>query len=316
MKTKKRKPRGYWTKERCFEEALKYNTKVELENNNSSVYNIILKNKWIKECCAHMTIIHKPKGYWTKERCLEESKKYKNKSELKLKNGSAYHFILKNNWSNECFSHMETQGNRIKRLIYLIIFPDNCVYIGLTYNVLKRFKDHLNNKKSSVYKHMEKTGLVPKIEILTDFLEKNEASKEEGVVEKKYRDEGYVVLNKSKTGTLGGCVVKWTKDACVVELLKYKTKAMFRKKSSGAYNSCVRNGWLDEICLNIIPGKKSNGYWNDINNVCKAVFECKSSSELLKKYRKAYDVLHLEENYELKQKIYKKLGWKFYNTKC
>ena len=56
----------YWTKEKCLEEALKYNHRVEYQKYNHSSYNSALLNKWLDEICQHMTLQQKPNGYWTK----------------------------------------------------------------------------------------------------------------------------------------------------------------------------------------------------------------------------------------------------------
>ena len=47
MKTKK--PNGYWTKERCAEEALKYETKSEFQKNSGGAYRAALKHNWLRE---------------------------------------------------------------------------------------------------------------------------------------------------------------------------------------------------------------------------------------------------------------------------
>ena len=44
--------------------------------------------------------------YWTKDRCLEESLKYKYRSEFQVKSQSAYRSAQKNGWLNEICSHM------------------------------------------------------------------------------------------------------------------------------------------------------------------------------------------------------------------
>lgn len=49
-----RKPNGYWTKQRCIEEALKYTSKSEWYKNSTSSYIISRKNKWLKELSSHM----------------------------------------------------------------------------------------------------------------------------------------------------------------------------------------------------------------------------------------------------------------------
>ena len=43
----------------------------------------------------------------------------------------------------------------------------------------------------------------------------------------------------------------WTKDRCQKEALKHKQRNEFGKKSSGAYMACLRNGWLNELCIHM-----------------------------------------------------------------
>lgn len=46
---KSSKPNGYWTKEKCIEEALKYKTKKEFRENNQSAYVCASKNNWLND---------------------------------------------------------------------------------------------------------------------------------------------------------------------------------------------------------------------------------------------------------------------------
>ena len=97
----------YWNnKERCIEDAKKYTTKTEWAKNNSSAYLSASKNGWMGECCEHMIELQKPSGYWTKELCIEDAKKYKSKGEWKKKSNSSYHSATKNGWIRECSEHM------------------------------------------------------------------------------------------------------------------------------------------------------------------------------------------------------------------
>ena len=48
------KLKNYWTKEKCAEEALKYNTKSEFEKNSPSAYVNAGKFGWRDEICSHM----------------------------------------------------------------------------------------------------------------------------------------------------------------------------------------------------------------------------------------------------------------------
>lgn len=53
MEKQKKKPNGYWTKERCQKEALKYKTRMEFKS-SSSAYDVACRNGWIKDICGHM----------------------------------------------------------------------------------------------------------------------------------------------------------------------------------------------------------------------------------------------------------------------
>lgn len=49
-----RKPKGYWTKEKCHEESLNYNSKFDFKKNVSGAYSSSIKHKWLDEICSHM----------------------------------------------------------------------------------------------------------------------------------------------------------------------------------------------------------------------------------------------------------------------
>jgi hypothetical protein len=51
------KPSGYWTKEKCHEEALKYKTRMEFKNNMMAAYHQAVKHKWLNDICSHMDVI-------------------------------------------------------------------------------------------------------------------------------------------------------------------------------------------------------------------------------------------------------------------
>jgi len=76
-----------WTKKACHEEALKYNSRKEFDDNNKGAYLASCRNKWIDEICTHM----KPKQQrqkWTikMDNILKENygKLTKNKCAKKL----------------------------------------------------------------------------------------------------------------------------------------------------------------------------------------------------------------------------------------
>jgi len=94
-----------WTKKDCIKDAKKYNSRTEWAN-NSNMYRVARKKKWLDICCKHMKEIVKPSGYWTKEKCIDSAKKYKTKSAWQKKYPSAYQIAFKKKWLNECCKHM------------------------------------------------------------------------------------------------------------------------------------------------------------------------------------------------------------------
>ena len=113
--TPRQKPSGYWTKERCQVESLKYQTRGEFQILSDSVYQISRRNKWLDDICSHMEEIKKPNRYWTKEKCQEEASKYNTKSEYNKKSKSAYGSSWKNGWLDEVCSHMIIYKNEIPK---------------------------------------------------------------------------------------------------------------------------------------------------------------------------------------------------------
>lgn len=106
---RKTKPSGYWTKEKCIKEAKKYKTKADWERGSSSSHSSARKNKeWLNECTQHM-IKPKQAGYWTKELCITEAKKYKTRSDWAKNSNGSYRKVIRKNkeWLDECTKHMK-----------------------------------------------------------------------------------------------------------------------------------------------------------------------------------------------------------------
>jgi len=202
----------------------------------------------------------KPYGYCTKEKCKEESLKYSNRKEFKMLSKSAY-AIVQRNGSNELCSHMSYLGSLSKRFIYIYIFPDNTVYIGLTYNIAERNRNHLSGQcDSRVYDYIKLTGLIPKLEIITPepiFID-DAVKMEIKLIEEYQNKKSHRVLNISLGGGLGGCKFFWTIERCQEDALKYNTRNEFKNKSRSSYGATTKNNWLDDICFHMVNGRIKN----------------------------------------------------------
>lgn len=241
-----RKPKFYYyDKVKCEETAKQCVNRREFYIKFCSAYKSAKQNGWLNEFFPPKK---KEKDFWTYEKCKIESLKYVTKKELKNKNETVYKKILKNGWDKLLFAHMKSLGNIKKRLIYSQEFSDNSVYVGLTGDIDKRSKNHVNLKKETVYKHIEKTGLTPKLKKLTDYLPINVAIEKEKEFLNLYKKNNWQILNKTKTGGIGKTKTKWTIDTVLVESMKYKTKTEFKKNSYNAYCVMYKLKCQDIVC--------------------------------------------------------------------
>lgn len=244
--------RKKWTKEECQKEALKYKTRNSFIKGNRKAYRSATNNGWLDDICSHMISPYNKFNYWTKDRCSEEALKYSTRRQFMLNSKFPYNKSLRNGWLDDICSHMKTSGHKYKRCIYAVEFPDNRAYIGLTYNIDVRFHKHLTDPLSTVFKYKKLTGLIPIIKKLSDYIDVEDASKLESVKRDEYDKNGWIILNLSKCGNVGGKFIKWTKDLCQEEALKYNTRNEFKLKSPLAYHATRRNKWIDDVCGHMV----------------------------------------------------------------
>lgn len=248
-----------YSKIECKNEANKYSKRTDFQKNSKKYYEYSRKNNWLDEICEHMIEYQKCKNYWNFERCKEEALKYDNKSDFKFNSMSAYSISHKNKWIDEICEHMIYRGNLKRRCLYIYEFDDNSVYIGLTYDINIRNYYHKTNKKSQVYKYKHKTKVNYIFKQLTDYLDIDIIKKMEDEKIEEYRNNNYNILNEIKGGGVGGSIIKWTKNKCKEEALKYNCKKDFYENSTGSYLRCSRSNWIDDVCSHMKNGRL---FWN------------------------------------------------------
>lgn len=124
------------------------------------------------------------------------------------------------------------------------------VYIGLTMRPVVRDRRHREGD-SSVFDFSKKTGLpIPNMEILEKNLTQLEAREKEDALIAAHKSDGFIILNRAKTGkmigSVGGMHQKWGKAACWREAQKYKSRGDFQHGSPSAYQAALMKHWLDE----------------------------------------------------------------------
>ena len=205
----KRKPKGYWTYDKCKEEALKYTSRSAFQDNSRGAYRTALKNGWMEYLCSHMVSPQKPSGYWDYNRCKEEALKYTSRSQFYRSGISAYKSALKNLWLDSICSHMD----ELKKPKGFWFEKENCVVEAKKYNSRNDFYENSKGAYDSASKHF--------------WLDEICKHMDGGIKPKGYWD---------------------IKDNCLKESKKYETRNELQKGCRSAYRSAMRNEWMDEIC--------------------------------------------------------------------
>jgi hypothetical protein len=199
-----RQSRYYWTKENCKKEALRYNTRKSFSVGSPRAYEILRKNDLLDEVCSHMKREKLPHNYWCDiENCKKEALKYKTRTEFSNNSKYVYTLSMRNNWLDDICKHMKPVGDRYNKCIYSYEFPDNHVYVGLTYNIDLREKCRNNDINDAVTKYILNTRLQPTRKQLTDYVNVDDAILLEGKFLLKYINDGWIALNRKKTGGIG-----------------------------------------------------------------------------------------------------------------
>ena len=169
----------------------------------------------------------------------------------------------KHGWFEELLQYFTIVGSKYNRCIYACLFSDNTVYVGLTYDLHRRIRQHLTDDDSTVYRHTQETGLIPTFIQETKYINYAAASIMEGEILKSYCDKGFTPLNRTKTGGLGSKDIvprKWTKEKCIEIAKKCSSYKEFREKYQGALQSSIRGKFIEEI-KKILPPKLGRSMW-------------------------------------------------------
>ena len=236
----------------CLKIASKYSKRRDFKNGDRTCFNYSRKKGWYNDITKHIkTKIHKSRTF---EEVSSEAKKYSTKMDFKNNDMNNYCYAVTHGWLDSVCSHMKPVGDRYKRCIYVYELPDKVCYVGLTYDLGKRHLEHINKKcLSSVRTYCELNNIViPKPKQLTDYVDSEHASKLEGEYLMKYINEGWKVLNVSKTGGLGGKKHIYKNigvdiGLCKKIALSCETPTEFMKKHRSLYTIAKRKEWLEYI---------------------------------------------------------------------
>lgn len=242
----------------------------------------------------------KPRNYWTKERCHEIALKYEHKRDFKKNNCSCYGAAQNHGWIDEICGHMKPLNNAYRRCIYSIEFIESkSVYVGLTYSMEVRQAKRRTKASDSVTKYIYETGYEPIIKQLTDYLPVVDAIKLEEEYLQQYKNNGWNILNRAKTGGIG-CPDRKHRysDLEYVKTLipEYKSVIDLMNRNNALYLKIRDYGWRD-IIYPMLNYKKRypTSFWTKENLI-----------EYSKKFNTAKE---FEKEFIVACRIARKNGW-------
>ena len=242
-----------FTFEECLLIAKKYDKRKLFHDKERTCYNFAKQNGWFSEITKHMGKENRIKI--NKEEVYEKAKQFNTKMDFKKNESSLYSWAVKHKILDDACQHMTVVGDKYNRCIYVYEFPNKICYVGLTYNLDNRHKQHTNPKiYSAVREYCEGNNLIiPIPKQLTDYIDSKKASKEEGVWLRKYVKDGWIILNRRKTGSLGGrqTNIKITKSYCKKIAKQYINITEFAKKHDSLYRKIKLYGWSDFVFSHI-----------------------------------------------------------------
>lgn len=257
----------------CKANAIKCKTRSQFRKEFRQCYYKALKKKWIEQFNWLIDDIttgayHNVPIKYKFEKCYEIAKQFKSKKDFKKAYGNMYQACINKKWIEKFTWLIDNSFNIKTDKIYAIYKYEfhtafgNQIYIGLTVDLKRRDYQHRNDpssqsavRKNAIFLYENKyTNIIdiPKMEILEQNLTQVDACDKEHFYIEKYRNDGWILLNKAKTGiglsstgTLN--INNWSKEKIKQEALKYKTKKDFYTNSPTAYSKALTKGYLKDF---------------------------------------------------------------------
>jgi len=147
------------------------------------------------------------------------------------------------------------------RYVYVFEFEDRCAYIGLSCYPQRRCRQHINDHNSTVFKHIKDTECKYIFKVLTDGLVEK-AVQQEILWINKYKNDGWVLLNKELDELSSDGSPKYTYEYCEMIANRYAHSQNFRKGNALVYNYALRHGFLDNICKHMDKNTEIAQHWS------------------------------------------------------
>lgn len=240
-----------WTKEKCYEAALKYTDLGTFSKECQVAYVIAHRNGWIIDY-TWLNRKKLPNGYLTKELVMKEARKYTSSHDFMEGSRQAYNAARRRGWIKECVWFKKPRN--AKKWDY-----NTCYEEALKFTSKIEFRKNANTAYCVARNH----GWLVEYKWLKNYDELYnydecfvEAQKYKYYSDFRTNSHPYYMVAR-KRGWLKEFSwlikeysephnKKWNYDTCYEEAKKYATKGAFGKGASGAYDVARRNGWLSD----------------------------------------------------------------------
>ena len=292
----KRNMRKAYTDEEIRSRALKFKTRDEFRKKAGGAYLAAHRRGILDDVCSHMEEVRRPKEFYSKGYCHVIALGFKTRNEFRKGGGYAYNRAFNEGWLDDICGHMKAAvNNSNRRLVYVYTFPDGYAYVGLTDDVKRRKYEHLHKlsqkKKSPVYRHIKETGLSYEYKELTDWLDADTAAKVEDDYIKKYKADGWKMLNRMRGGGLGDPGSGKRKDEVIQTIVsQYEYVEDFKEREPEIYEDLCESRQFSKFCSGLKRRKKPRGYWT-LEKAVAVMPECDTAAEFRKTYRQAYKIV-------------------------
>lgn len=233
-----------YTKEQLLKEVSIYKNRRQLHNENKTLFNYLKNNDLLNNI---LPICYKTK--WSYDKVYEVAKTFNTYIDFYTQEPYLCKLANNNGWINDFtwLSKSKNINTEIKNyFIYAYIDEvKKCVYIGLSHTK-RRFSEHKRKyRTSAVYEYfISLYNKIPEPIILENNLNVYDASDRETYWLNYYKDKGYNILNRMKTGSIGGLKYKWNKEKVLQIMNNCKNKTEFRNKYSSAFNFAKINNLI------------------------------------------------------------------------
>jgi predicted GIY-YIG superfamily endonuclease len=280
----------YQTDEELAEITSQYNKFVLFRKEQPKAFEKICRRGLLDKLCNHMK--RSLRDDYTIEELAAIASDYDDCKEFREKEPSAYNAISKRRLLEELCGHMKRRGNLFRRKIYLFTFPSGYAYVGLTFDIEGRFRQHtVTDKTSPVYQYIQATGEKYEFTVLTDWLDKDVAAKKEEQFRKQYKADGWKMLNRARCGALGSPKTSYLETEILKMVSQYRYIRDFSKGSPKCYRYLRTHGLLEKYCATMklkpttLEERKEEAY----EKYKSVIDNCRNRDELHKNHRKVYN---------------------------